>query len=101
QPRRAWRRLEATTDPLLTPAPATLGDVDSLIQDLDGRGVPVLVRQYWKLGARVLGLSVDPAFGNSLDALMIVDLARLAPSLLQRYLGREGAAAFQRHHDLM
>lgn len=100
EPRRAWRRLETATDPLLTPAAATLGDVDALIQDIDGRGVPVLVRQYWKLGARVLGLSVDPAFGNSLDALMIVDLARLAPPLLQRYLGREGAAAFRRHHDL-
>lgn len=100
RPRRAWRRLESTTHPRLTPAPATLGDVESLIRDIDGRGVPVLVRQYWKLGARVLGLSVDPAFGNSLDALMLVDLAQLAPSLLQRYLGREGAAAFRRHHDL-
>ena len=100
RPRRAWRRLESTSHPRLTPAPATLGDVESLIRDIDGRGVPVLVRQYWKLGARVLGLSVDPAFGNSLDALMLVDLAQLAPSLLQRYLDREGTAAFRRHHDL-
>jgi hypothetical protein len=48
----------------------------------------------------VLGLSVDPAFGHSLDALMMVDLAQLAPPILQRYLGREGADAFRRHHGL-
>ena len=102
-----WRRLvrprrapsaDAGPDALLPAGPLTLNDIDAVLQDIDGRGVPVLVRQYWKLGARVLGLSVDPAFGNSLDALMMVDLTRLAPSLLQRYLGRQGADAFLRHH---
>jgi putative hemolysin len=84
----------------LSTRPSTLGEIDAVVHDIEGRGVPVLVRQYWKLGARVLGLSVDPAFGHSLDALMMVDLAQLAPPILQRYLGREGADAFRRHHGL-
>ena len=62
--------------------------------------MPVLVRHYWKLGARVLGLSVDAAFGHCLDALMMVDLAQVKPAVLQRYLGRDGAEAFRRHHSI-
>jgi putative hemolysin len=79
----------------------TLTQLDSLVRDLNvDRGVPVLVRQYWKLGAKVLGCSVDHAFGGSLDALMLVDLTQVALPVLQRYLGRDGAAVFRRHHGL-
>lgn len=70
-------------------------DVSALVAELepDGRGVPVLVRQYLRLGARVLGCSVDPAFGDSLDALVVVDLANVDRRLLERTIGREEAAA--------
>jgi putative hemolysin len=106
----SWQRLVSPRHPLRTDAlldrlisrqPLALSDVDALVKELEGgRGVPVLVRQYWKLGARVLGVSLDPAFGNSLDGLMMVDLARLPGPILQRYLGQDGAAAFRRHHGL-
>jgi hypothetical protein len=64
----------------------------------DGKGIPVLLRQYLRLGARVLGFSVDPDFGGVLDALMMVDLASVDRSMLTRYLGREGAAQFLQRH---
>ncbi|HUO80673.1 MAG TPA: GNAT family N-acyltransferase [Steroidobacteraceae bacterium] len=57
----------------------------------DGKGVPVLLRQYLKLGAEVLGFNVDPAFGNSIDVLVAVDLRRTDPRVLAKYMGREGA----------
>ena len=78
---------------------AALGDLDelsSLVEQADhgGRGVPVLVRRYLGLGARVLGFNVDPAFSNVLDALIVVDL-RAAPSrLLARFMGRDEAARY-------
>jgi hypothetical protein len=40
----------------------------------DGKGVPILLRQYLKLNARLIGFNVDPNFRNALDALMMVDL---------------------------
>jgi putative hemolysin len=81
------------------PDARTIEEVDRLVREFDrGRAVPVLVRQYWKLGARVLGFSTDPSFGDCLDALMIVDLADVPAAALQRYLGRDGAAAFRAHH---
>ena len=79
--------------------PTTLDQVESLVREFEqGRGMPVLVRQYLKLGARVMGFSLDPAFGNCVDALMMVDLAALPPVVLQRYLGKAGAEAFRAHH---
>jgi len=58
----------------------------------------VLLRQYLKLNARLIGFNTDPAFGDALDALMIVDLTAVDPALLRRYLGPAQAAAFLAFH---
>jgi putative hemolysin len=80
---------------------ASFDDLDRMVAELErGPGVPVLLRQYWKLGARVLGLTVDPSFNHSLDALILVDLAQMPPAALHRYLGRDGAAAFRVMHGV-
>jgi len=63
------------------------------------QGVPVLLRQYLRLNATLLGFNVDPAFGGALDALMTVDLAALPLATLQRYLGREPARGFLARHQ--
>lgn len=55
--------------------------------------MPVLLRQYLRLNATLLGFNVDPAFGDVLDALMMVDLARVDPAILARYVGRDTARA--------
>lgn len=82
---------------------AALGDLDEVSRlveqaDPEGKGVPVLVRQYVKLGAKVLGFNVDPAFSDALDALIVVDLRRAPRKLLERFMGKTGAAAFMSHH---
>jgi hypothetical protein len=58
----------------------------------------VLLRQYLKLNAHLIGFNVDPNFKDALDALMIVDLTTVDRAILARYLGRGGAAAFLRFH---
>ena len=57
-------------------------------------GMPVLLRQYLKLNAKCLATSTDPAFGNVVDALMVVDLDEAPRAMLNRYLTAAGAAAF-------
>lgn len=64
----------------------------------DGQGVPVLVRQYLKLNARVLAFNVDPQFGDALDALMMIDLTRVDRPILNRYLGTADAGRYLAHH---
>ncbi len=80
--------------------PSSMDEMNKLVAacEADGKGVPVLLRQYLKLNAKLLGFNVDASFGDALDALMVVDLATVEPSILRRYLGREGAASFLAHH---
>ncbi len=75
-------------------------DLSALVSDLEGgrKDVPVLLREYLKLGGKVVALNVDPDFNDALDALLVVDLARTEERLLRRYLGDEGARAFLAHH---
>lgn len=74
--------------------------VDLLVSEIepDGRGIPVLLRHYLKLNAQVLGFNVDPSFSNVVDGLIRVDLLNVETTLLARYLGKEGAAAYLNFH---
>jgi putative hemolysin len=79
---------------------ADIDELDTLISRLEqDQGVPVLLRQYLRLNATLLGFNVDPAFGGALDALMTVDLAALPLATLRRYLGREPARGFLARHQ--
>jgi putative hemolysin len=68
--------------------------------DAEGKGIPVLLRQYLKLQARALGFNVDPAFGHALDALVVVDLTQVSEHMLGRYVGREQAREYLVYHRL-
>ena len=50
------------------------------------RPVPVLLRQYLKLGGEVVGFNIDPDFGHCLDCLTVVDLRRTPDSVLSKYM---------------
>jgi len=80
--------------------PQTVDEVNRLVERADGTGMPVLLRQYLKLNARLIGFNVDPAFGDALDALMIVDLAKVDPAILSRYLGRHDTGQFLARHGV-
>ena len=77
-----------------------LKDLSDLISEIEGggKGIPVLIRQYLRLGGMVLGFNVDPLFRDALDALVLVDLAQTDPRALVRYMGPEGAETFLRTH---
>lgn len=86
-------------------APPSFGDMDAdtafgvLKANLSalGASVPVLYKQYTELcepgGARFLAFGVDPAFSDSIDGLIEVDLQRLLPKKRQRYLQARAATA--------
>ncbi len=77
-----------------------LEDLADPIADLepDGKGVPILIRQYMKLGGRMLGFNVDAKFSNALDGLMLVDLRNTPLATLSRYMSREEAVRFLDRH---
>jgi putative hemolysin len=97
KPRRAFRRthsLAALNGDLARLA--DLDDVSQLLEEIepDGKGAPVLLRQYLKLGGRLACFNVDETFSGVVDGLIVVDLLRTEPKVLQKYMGREQAAAF-------
>lgn len=77
-------------------APGDLGDLVAEVES--GRGIPVLLRQYLKLGGRIAAFNLDPDFGNCLDGLITVDLGATAPRVLARFMGSDGARRFLAHH---
>jgi putative hemolysin len=81
----------------------TTFDVDALdtkVRGLDreGKGVPVLLRHYLRLGARALAFNVDKNFNNALDVLVIVDLPNAPAALLRRYMGSDDVRAYVALH---
>lgn len=78
---------------------ATIWDVEelsALIADVetDGKGVPVLLKQYLKLGGELVAFHVDRKFSNTLDSLIVVDLRKTDLRVLERYMGKPAAAQF-------
>jgi putative hemolysin len=82
---RALRDLDELSEPIV--------DVEA-----DGKGLPILLRQYAKIGGKLLGFNVDRKFSNVLDGLVVVDLRQTDSAVLDRYMGRASAAIFRRLH---
>lgn len=86
------------------PLPAAvrnMAEVSAWVEEIepDHRGVPILVKHYLKLGAKVIAGNVDPAFSNVLDGLILVDFTRTEAKMLGRYMGKDGAQSFLDWHQ--
>jgi len=82
-----------------------LHDLDELAEPIsdveeDGKGLPILIRQYDKLGGKLVGFNLDRKFSDVVDGLVIVDLRQTDPAVLERYMGKEGYAGFRRFHKM-
>jgi hypothetical protein len=92
-PRKGWAEMD-------NGAVWDIEELSALVADIeiDQKGVPVLLKQYLKLGGKLVAFNVDAAFSNALDGLIVVDLVRTDRRLLERYLGKEGASEFLAYH---
>ena len=66
----------------------------------DGKGLPILLKQYTKLGGKLVAFNLDRKFSDVVDGLVIVDLRSTEPYLLDRYMGESGHAAFRLFHGM-
>jgi putative hemolysin len=103
RPRHPFSRRPGTSVDSGLPVARFLQDIEEvsgLVADIepDQKGVPILFKQYLKLGGKMLGFNVDPKFSGVLDGLVLVDLLDTDSKTLSRYLGSEQAAAFLAHH---
>jgi putative hemolysin len=77
-------------------------DVDALSSEVaqlepDGKGLPVLIRQYARLGGRLLAFNLDKEFADVVDGLVVVDLRNADAAAVSRYIGRSRYEAICRY----
>lgn len=103
KPRRPLKAKPVKTwdmDAALRPARDDVDDISGLVSSIenDKKGIPILLKQYLKLGGEIIGFNVDPSFGNVLDGLIMVDLTKTGTKMLERYMGREGVRSYLDYH---
>ena len=74
--------------------------INSMIMEIepDGKGIPILIRQYMKLGGKFCGFGVDHGFNDAIDCLVIIDLLKAEETMLERYIGEDGLKQFRNAH---
>ncbi|MGE4545325.1 MAG: lysophospholipid acyltransferase family protein [Pedobacter sp.] len=82
---------------------SNMEQVAPLVADIEvqQKGIPVLLRHYLNLGGKLLTFNLDPQFSDVLDGLILIDLLQTDQKTIQRYMGREGAAAFFTYQRLL
>ncbi len=80
---------------------SSIDEVSDVVSDLewDDKGVPILLKQYLKMGGKLLGFNVDPNFSDVLDGLILVDVTKTDPKIMERYMPREKLREFHKLHN--
>jgi putative hemolysin len=102
QPRRPFRYRRRSASDVGSPFPQSIEELSRMIAEIepDRKGIPILLRQYLRLGGRIIAFNVDGKFGNVLDGLLVVDLRQIDPAVLERYMGKPAMFAFRAYHNL-
>lgn len=76
-------------------------DLDALVRTIESgrRSMPILLRQYLKLEAKLLAANVDKDFGDVLDGLMYADMFDLDRRVMKFFVGVEGMQRFLAYYD--
>ena len=71
---------------LLTEGSKTLKDLDSLISDIEitNMRIPVLLKQYLALNAKIISFNIDPKFSDSLDGFLVLDIETIPNEILKK-----------------
>lgn len=78
--------LSAIDKDLLVETSDSLKDLDSLISDIENTHIkiPVLLRQYMNLNAKIICFNIDPKFSDCLDGFLLVDTQNIPSEMLER-----------------
>jgi putative hemolysin len=60
------------------------GMLDKIIQDIESNyKMPILLKKYLQLNAKIIGFNVDPKFNDALDGLIILDIFEVPESFIK------------------
>jgi putative hemolysin len=71
---------------ILTASNSSLKSLDSLISEIESGHikVPVLLRQYIALNAKIICFNIDPKFSDSLDGFLVLNLKNIPQDMLEK-----------------
>jgi len=74
------------TDLLLSATDDSLKGLDSIISEIETRNmkIPVLLRQYIALNAKIICFNIDPKFADCLDGFLVLDLQQVPHEMLEK-----------------
>lgn len=77
---------------IISSADRDISRVEKVISDVDnGYRIPVLLKKYLELNARIIGFNVDPDFNNCLDGLILLDVYNIPAEFVNALSrGKEG-----------
>jgi putative hemolysin len=87
RPRKKFRVDFSSIDTdLLLSAEDSFKGLDNLISEVETRNmkVPVLLRQYIALNAKIICFNIDPKFADCLDGFLVLDLKKVPQDILEK-----------------
>ncbi len=77
-------------------------DVSALVSGLerDGKGVPILIKHYIRMNAKLIDFGVWKNHSNAVVAFLMAVLVTADAKFLRRYMGEEGYRHFMAYHGL-
>jgi putative hemolysin len=60
--------------------------IDSIVHEIENdKRIPVLLKKYLSLNAKIIGFNVDPLFNDCLDGLIILDLLNVPKEMIESF----------------
>lgn len=87
RPRKKFKvDLESIDTDLLMAGEDSFKGLDNLISEVETRSmkVPVLLRQYIALNAKIICFNIDPKFADCLDGFLVLDLEKVPQDILEK-----------------
>lgn len=76
---------------IISSAERDISKVEKVISDVDsGYRIPVLLKKYLEINARIIGFNVDPDFNNCLDGLIMLDIYNVPAEFIRALAGEQG-----------
>lgn len=100
KPPKSKSRLRGSSLKSIAESITSIDSVSAIVSGFeeDKKGIPILLRHYLKLNGVLISFNVDPAFQDVIDGLILVDLMKSEPRLLQRYFGKSAYAKIAAYH---
>lgn len=97
-----FKTIDPSLNVLMETMNADINSLDKAIGDIDEihSGLPVLLKKYIKLNAKIIAFNVDPKFNNSLDGLIVLDMLNVPQDIIESLSKEANDSSILREYSL-